>query len=137
MAKRGPSGHAWEDRRVLECHVVWICCGSPFLGIIRPQSLRVEGSGSKEQGSYGCGNNEDSPRDMTSVRQLNSIPEYVEHTGDGGKLLAGNYAKGYTRGKSGLGSRNILQTRTGREEEAFLGRKSFMLQSLEKTAKPG
>lgn len=32
---------------------------------------------------------------MTSVRQLNSIPEYVEHTGDGGKLLAGNYAKGY------------------------------------------
>lgn len=60
-------------------HVIyWVCCGSPSSGIMSPQSLRVEGSRSEEQGSYGCGNNEDSPRE-TSARQLNSIAEYVEY----------------------------------------------------------
>lgn len=81
-------GETAESQNVMQCGcaVGLLPCGSPPV-------FESEGSRSEEQGSYGCGNNEDGLREMTSVRQLNSIPEYVEHMGDGGKLLAGNHAR--------------------------------------------
>lgn len=72
-----------------------MCCGSPSLGIISSQSLRVEGSRSEEQGVYmDVETNEDSPREMTSVRQFNSIPEYVEYMGDRGKFPSRELCQG-------------------------------------------